>query len=174
MPQRTAVDVSFVNRINEALHAERYRPEVLDPIERFATPMMDEVLARIAVLESKSVSIAGWSTALLGFLLLQKATTVSARVMVALTAIAALVALAAAAEAARARKWKWPNTSHWFCDKLFSTPERMRAVQVLALLEAYQSAAHICDRKGFALTVAQYAILVAGVLATIAVLVGVA
>src|SRR5262245_1921618 len=122
------VDAAFVKRMTDRLSASGFSAELLSALEQFAGPMFDEMLGRVAALETKAISILGWSTALLGFLLLAVKPNGSAgRYLLGGATVAAFVAITAASAAARAHRWRWPTIEHWFCEEEFESPLRLRA-----------------------------------------------
>lgn len=163
-------DAELVDRLKDTLPAQS--EEVLSALEHFGGTLLDEMLARAALIESKAISILGWSTALLGLLLLQGSGPQAIRNpwMLRLTVLVTLVALGAAAAAARARTWPWPTIRHWFAEDQFAKPRVLRGLHLIAMLEAYLGHAAVTERKARALQVSQAAILGAGVLVAVALL----
>ena len=165
---------ALVTRMKERLPA--VGEPTFEALERFSGPMLEEVLARSGQIESKAISILGWSTALLGLLLIQVSggtpPAIANRWLLSAAIVATVVALAAAAEASRPRRWKWPTTRHWFCEDQFDQPNVLRALHLTALLEAYQSHARVNAKKATALEISQWAIVIAGALVAAALVAG--
>jgi hypothetical protein len=67
----------------------------------------------------------------------------------------AFAALWCATEAAKGRTWQWPGEDVWFCAKHFGAPDKLRTVHLVKLLECYQDADGIAEKKGKSLLNAQ-------------------
>jgi hypothetical protein len=168
------VDAALVRRMTERLRATGFNAELLSALEQFGGPMLDELFGRIATLETKAISIVGWATALLGFLLLwsNKPGTGLALELVSGATWLAVVAVITGSFAARARRWKWPTIDQWFCEEEFDSSVRLRAQHLIALLRSYQAHTGVIRRQALALLVAQIAIALGGVLVASAILLG--
>ena len=166
-------DAALVSRLKERLVT--VSEPTFEALDNFSGPMLAEVLARSGQIESKAISILGWSTALLGLLLIRgsgASPAIGNRWLLRATVLATVIALTGAAEASRARRWKWPTSRHWFCEEEFERPHVLRALHLSALLEAYQSHSRVNARKARALAVSQWAIVVAGALVAVALVAG--
>lgn len=169
------VDEQFLDRVSEQLKAAKYDEKVLSALEQFSGPMVDELFSRIATIESKAINVIGWSSALLGFLMLRPAvTTHEGRVIIGLAAVALVVAIVAGFMAAKARRWQWPTTRQWFCVEEFDRPHALRVQHLMALLRAYQGHTITNRDQASALKYAQWAILGAGLIVAFALLSGLA
>jgi hypothetical protein len=169
------VDAAFVKRMTERLRTTGFDADLLSALEQFAGPMLDELFGRIATLETKAISIVGWATALLGFILLWSNKPVGGSLGFYLLRGAtwmAVVAIVAGSFAGRARGWKWPTIEQWFCEEEFGSAARLRAQHLIALLRSYQAHTVVTKRQAWALLVGQFAIFLAGILVASAILLG--
>lgn len=169
-----AIDTKLVARVTEQLSADETPDETIDALDQFGSLMMEEVLGRVAVIESKSISLLGWSTALLGFLLLDDLNSTDSLILhpavpylLGTAIFCALLSLAAAFVGCYAREWAWPGVKHWFCERVFSKPRSLRVVHLKALLESHQVHSYVLKQKGLAVQVSQWTLVVAAVLVAV-------
>jgi hypothetical protein len=130
--------------------------------------MIDEVTSRSNVLDSKAVSIMGWTSALLALFIWQPtwAHTPAVPILDVLAAIGgalgAAVSLAASGVALRIRQWSWPSQDDWLRSDLFGHPSVLKRFHLVSMLETHDDHCNVNARKAHALKVAQMALLCAG------------
>ena len=151
------------------------RDDVDDPLlsalEQYSGPMLQEMSDRLSMIESKAISVLGWSTALLAFMLLRPAGgqhSAAVSVLTGLAVPAAMVAVVAAALAVKSRKFEWPSVHHWFCGELFSTPLRLRALHIVELLASYNNHCDVAGIKAYWLVISQWALTAAALIVAVA------
>ena len=163
--ERVSSEAAFAKQIEAALLEQKSSEPLLSAVENFGGIMVNEVVGRTTTIEAKAVSVLGWTTALLAFLLFDRAENQSVFAtdgrLLLLTLVAVLWALAASAYAAGARRWRWPSARDWFCTDYFDDPSKLRVYHQIALLETCQAHHRINEAKGRALTHAQWALLLA-------------
>jgi hypothetical protein len=151
---------------------ETHDPDLMTALEEFGRMLLTDAQSHTASVEGKALSAAGWASALLGLLLLSSpivppanANALTALIVLAFQAaviVAALLALAAAAKAIWLTDWNVPSQKDWLQESLFRDALQLRRFHLVSMLETYQDACAANDRKSIAATVAQRALLIAG------------
>ena len=164
-PRHKAIDKPLVDRLMARLASGETSKEVLDAVEQFGQFMIDEALGRVSIIESKGISLLGWASALLGFLLLDESIKRQSVLqseaigpLLSLAILSAAISLGAAVVATYIRNWGWPGIQHWFCESEFSSERTLRVVHLKALLETYQVHEHILHQKAVAVQISQWAL----------------
>jgi hypothetical protein len=157
------VDQELVDRIVRGLRLETTTNGSLITMETFGERMIDEASARLALVEGKAVSLIGWSSALLGLLLLNvtlgRATPDAERGywygLLIGAKVLTIISLACASWAARATEHAWPEVLHWFCESQFTNERDLRVIHLRALLQAYMHTDDVIGGKDTALVWSQ-------------------
>ena len=120
----------------------------VDELYEFGKIMFSESQTRSSQLDSKLVTMLGWSGATLTFLLLNHAAHDGSwkEYLVWAAATAAIVAVGIAA-ALRTRMWAAPSEADWFKQGLMDQPEKLRRYHVISLLLAHQETIKTVARK---------------------------
>ncbi len=160
-PRRNTVSVEDIEREFEL----RSDAELLDALTQFGELMLGEVTNRTNMLDSKALSLLGWTAALLAIWVGTWEATPFPHVeliVVTVGAIAAAVALLASSSALRVRRWRWPSQRDWFCLAVFDRPSLLRRSHIVSMLETYEGHCAENDVKTHRVKVAQLGLAVAG------------
>ena len=146
--------------IEDAL-AAHHSPELLDELHALGTMMVTEVTGRVTLLDTKALSVLGYTAAILAFLFFGRPAWISssAPVEVALITVAVVLALGSLAVtflALRIRTWEWPSEHDWFREDLFANPDALRRYHVLSLLETHKTHAEAANQKATRVRRAQW------------------
>lgn len=140
--------------------------DVYDELSAFGEQMLAEVQARNETIETKALSMIGWTSTALAVLL-----AVGPRVVVAprlsiffavVGAIAAIVALVFSARALQLRSWRWPSQQDWFREELLCDVRKLRRYHLIGWLQTHEAHASCLEGKADALKAAQRAFVVMG------------
>ena len=136
---------------------------VLEELAEFGEPMVSEVLARNELLETKALSMIGWTSASMAVLLAAPPATGTGwfgmliLALVLAGAAAAVVALIFAARVLRLRSWQWPSQQEWFCDELLDDVQKLRRYHLGVWLRTHEEHSRCIKDKADALKTAQAA-----------------
>jgi hypothetical protein len=137
----------------------------LEYLFSFGQVLMDELHARLSLVDAKANSLLGWSAAFVAFLLVGPGRPNDAwgadGFLYVVGTISGVAASVASALALRVRDWKWPSPHDWFQVKHLASPDSLLCGHVLSLYEAHENAGEILDRKAAWLSAAQYVLLFA-------------
>lgn len=128
--------------------------------------MFSESHGYLTAIETKGISILGWTAAVLALTLGRdfaaqiKHDGIAFDAVVAIGGIAAAVALVASAWCVKTEAWAFPSPKDWLEHSLFAQPSELRIFHLLSLLENYQELGVQMDRKAKALVIAQWAFVV--------------
>lgn len=112
--------------------------DTVDELYEFGTLLLAEVQGRSAALDSKLTSILGWSSALLGFLLVGAPGGFLGDLLLLVAAGLALGAVISSSAGLRIVIWMTPSEQDWFRDGLMDSPERLRSYHVISMLNSHQ------------------------------------
>ena len=174
IPNRRRVDVDEVQRALE----ENESPELYAQLEEFGRLLITDSQAHTSAIESKGLSVLGWTSALLALafskdLALSVAASWPLLMMTGLGVVSAFVALASAARCVKPERWSVPSQQDWMRTDLFHDLPLLRRYQILSLLENYDTHCRRFDPKARALEIAQPALVIAATLLGVVLIVSV-
>ena len=147
---------SFLRQVRSADDCDA----TLAALERFADLMLQEVQSRSAVLDTKALSILGWTSAASALFLSRAPSLASFNSwqvgLLAIGGIAAVLAAVFGFMAIRIRKFPWPSQADWFCASELLAPRRLRSYHLLSALEIHTAHARENLRKAYFVHLSQW------------------
>lgn len=149
--------------------------ETVNELYDFGKLMLDQIRGVRSSYDTKLTSCLGWGTAVLAIMLAGIRSWVGTGIASALASAGTASALLGVLTSAFGLKsWgglQWPSEKDWFRKEHMANPGDLKRFYVLAMLEAHQSYSVRVQRKGYALTAAEYLLVIAAMLMGAAVLV---
>ena len=149
----------------------------LSAMERFAELMLQEVQARSQILDTKALSILGWTSAAAALFLSRapRAGTFETWqvVLLSIGGASALLAVSCAFLAIRVRKFKWPSQADWFCEGEAASASRLRSYYLLAALDTHTAHTRENRRKAHYVHLSQWGLGLTAICLTLGLLTGV-
>jgi hypothetical protein len=141
--------------IEGLLMADQYR-DLTEELFSFGQLLLDEIQQRTAQLDTKLISLLGWTAAILAFLLvgdttwLESAykTGLATTIMMLLATLSSLGAVACSFLGVKTTVWQFPSERDWFQTSLFDDPLKMKKYHLMAMLETHQAHSRANERKG--------------------------
>lgn len=141
--------------IERLLMANTYQ-ELAEELFSFGQMLLDEVQQRTAQLDTKLISLLGWTAAILAFLLVgdgswlestQKIGLASSITMI-LATLSSLGAVVCSFLGVKTQVFQFSSEKDWFKTSLFDDVLKMKKYHLVSMLETHQAHSQLNQRKG--------------------------
>jgi hypothetical protein len=130
--------------------------ELTEELFSFGQLLLDEMQQRTAQLDTKLISLLGWTAAILAFLLVGDASGLASAtkagvttiIMMLMATLTSLGAVTCSFLGVKTTVWEFPSEKDWFQTKLFNDPLKMKKFHLISMLVTHQVHNRANDRKG--------------------------
>jgi len=167
------IGVKTVNpkEIERLLLANEYQ-ELTEELFSFGQLLLDEIQQRTAQLDTKLISLLGWTAAILAFLLVGDAswlesaykTGLVTTIFMLLATLSSLGAVICSFLGVKTTVWQFPSERDWFQTSLFDDVLAMKKYHLISMLETHQAHSRVNARKGQRAHEAEWLLAVSAVL----------
>lgn len=157
--------------IERLLLANPYQ-ELTEELFSFGQLLLDEIQQRTAQLDTKLISLLGWTAAILAFLLVGDASWLESvykiglatTIMMLLATLSSLGAVVCSFLGVKTTVWQFPSEKDWFRSSLFDNVLAMKKYHLISMLETHQAHSRVNARKGQRAHEAEWLLAVSAVL----------
>jgi len=168
------VDAKEIERL---LLAKRYE-DLTEELFSFGQLLLDEIQQRTAQLDTKLISLLGWTAAILAFLLVGDAswlesakTGPASTITMLLATLSSLGAVVCSFIGVKTTVWQFSSERDWFKTSLFDEVLNMKKYHLISMLETHQAHSRVNERKGQRAREAEWLLAVSSVLVAVTTLV---
>lgn len=141
--------------IERLLLANKYE-ELTEELFSFGQLLLDEVQQRTAQLDTKLISLLGWTAAILAFLLVGDASWVESAhkpgiattIVMLLATLSSLGAVACSFLGVKTAMFQFSSEKDWFETSLFNDVLTLKKFHLISMLETHQAHGRVNERKG--------------------------
>jgi hypothetical protein len=163
--------------IERLLMANTYQ-ELTEELFSFGQLLLDEVQQRTAQLDTKLISLLGWTAAILAFLLVGDASWLESTyklglattITILLATLSSLGAVACSFLGVKTEVFQFSSEKDWFKTSLFDDVLTMKKYHLVSMLETHQAHNRLNERKGQRAHEAEWLLAVSAVLVGLATL----
>ncbi len=139
------------------------KPEVTDQLYDFGKMLLDEVQSRAGRLNAQSVTVLGWSTAILGFLFAGANRLSGAVLYFAMVgAVCALAGMMFSVNALRTRgNWNWPSDQSWIHKTGLVQDDELKRYHVRVMHDVRRGRLAIVNAKARSIARAEWSLIFA-------------
>ena len=145
------VDPEEIKRLLEGTQNQ----ELVDELFEFGQLLLDEVQQRTAQLDTKLISLLGWTAAILAFLLVGDASWLESAyrspataILMLLATFCSICAVVCSFLGVKTAVFRSPSESDWFQTDLFDNVLDLKKQHLRSMLDAHQSSNQINAQKG--------------------------